>query len=420
MNLSSKRLVCILLSVLFICFSFTACANSDSNLDFSNTGNEEKDLNSYFQKNGGNLDVSTNDEKEETTSNTKPNKKKKNTSKKSAVTSFVYKSLSDSQKNVYDQMKKQIDDRSRKSYSIKKTNEDDLQKGYEAFILDYPECVWLHMGYAYSSSNKKDFELTPNLYGKSINEYWSIYDDIMSSANKLVDAASQKGSDYEMALFVHDYLVDHVDYDDATLKKLEKAKYQSNAFYPATTPYGALNDEKAVCSGYSAAFQLVMKQLGIDCGRASGSKKDGGSHEWNYILLDGDYYYVDVTWDDPVSDNAKKDVSSPMHTYFCITTDELLKNRTIDKAQALPKCTATKMNYFVMSNLFLEKYDYDKVIDIIKKNDFKETYIKFGSESEAKKALKDLVDDKKIFKLKEFKDGVNYYQDDSIIFIEKD
>ena len=42
-----------------------------------------------------------------------------------------------------------------------------------------------------------------------------------------------------------------------------------------------------------------MKQMGIPCTLVMG-KTDNVSHAWNAVKLDGNWYYIDVTWDDPV------------------------------------------------------------------------------------------------------------------------
>ena len=68
---------------------------------------------------------------------------------------------------------------------------------------------------------------------------------------------------------------------------------------------------------------------------------------WNYVLLDGEGYFVDVTWDDP-----KTSTQVLRHTFFNVTTDDiLLEHRNIE--QELPLCTAKKYNYFVYENAFI-------------------------------------------------------------------
>lgn len=90
---------------------------------------------------------------------------------------------------------------------------------------------------------------------------------------------------------VHDYLVDTIDYD---------ADAGSNVY----NIYGALVDKKAVCEGYARACKYILDDLGIPCiiacGVAKNSQGNTQSHAWNYVQIDGQWYALDVTWDDPV------------------------------------------------------------------------------------------------------------------------
>ena len=58
-----------------------------------------------------------------------------------------------------------------------------------------------------------------------------------------------------------------------------------------------------MCAGYAKAYQLILNRMGIECGYITGNAVNdmvSGPHAWNYVRLDGNYYQVDVTWDDPL------------------------------------------------------------------------------------------------------------------------
>lgn len=94
-------------------------------------------------------------------------------------------------------------------------------------------------------------------------------------------------SNIEKVKAVHDYMVRNVSYDLANLQAGTIPWVDYGA-------YGALVNKKAVCSGYTAAFQLLMERLGIPVTTiTSGSM----NHAWNMVQLDGSWYHVDVTWD---------------------------------------------------------------------------------------------------------------------------
>ena len=49
------------------------------------------------------------------------------------------------------------------------------------------------------------------------------------------------------------------------------------------------------------------------------------NHIWNAVYLDGNWYHLDLTWDDPVTSD-KSDVLE--YNFFLITTDELEQLKT--------------------------------------------------------------------------------------------
>lgn len=84
-------------------------------------------------------------------------------------------------------------------------------------------------------------------------------------------------------------------------------------------PYGVLICHTGNCWGYSSTFQLFMDMLGIECITVYGTPNNGGvEHAWNMVRLDGEWYCVDVAWDDPIG-------GSPGHTYFNVTSEYLRK-----------------------------------------------------------------------------------------------
>ena len=99
-------------------------------------------------------------------------------------------------------------------------------------------------------------------------------------------------TDYEKIREVHNWLIENIEYDVA----LE-----------ADEPYsisGALTEGKAVCEGYARSFKYIMDELRIPCvlvsGTGTNSNGETESHAWNYVQLDGKWYAIDVTWDDPI------------------------------------------------------------------------------------------------------------------------
>ncbi len=94
------------------------------------------------------------------------------------------------------------------------------------------------------------------------------------------------------ALLLHDRLATWVDYDNAAVIL--------NAVTPIDhTMYGALCNRIAVCDGYAKAYIYLLRRVGMES-YICRSQKLG--HAWNIVKVDGKWYHVDVTWDDPVWD----------------------------------------------------------------------------------------------------------------------
>ena len=84
-------------------------------------------------------------------------------------------------------------------------------------------------------------------------------------------------------LYVYEKIVDEVDYD-------ESAPDNQNI-------YSIFVNRQSVCAGYSKATQYLLEQLGVFCTYVTGKTTEGGNHAWNLVKCNGDYYYVDTTWE---------------------------------------------------------------------------------------------------------------------------
>ncbi|WP_274648718.1 S-layer homology domain-containing protein [Paenibacillus humicola] len=144
-------------------------------------------------------------------------------------------------------------------------------------------------------------------------------------------------SDYEKELAIHDYLLLHVayDYDNYVRNTVPEDSY---------TIYGAMIKGIAVCQGYAYAAQLLLEMAGIETHLVTGTA-GGVAHAWNKVKIDGDYYNLDVTWDDPVPDVAGR----VAYGYFNVTDEELRRDHSWH--DQLPAAAATKYNYYAINNL---------------------------------------------------------------------
>ena len=153
----------------------------------------------------------------------------------------------------------------------------------------------------------------------------------------LTEVAPDTLSAYERELAIHDYIIDTARYDSETLSILHALTLDPNN----TNPYGTLISGRAVCLGYSSTFQLFMDLIGVECitvhGEGNASRDE---HAWNQVKLDGEWYCVDVTWDDPTGLGSVSDRLE--HKYFNVTSEYMRQTFHYWDPSDVPEATGTK------------------------------------------------------------------------------
>ena len=136
--------------------------------------------------------------------------------------------------------------------------------------------------------------------GVSDSKYPSV-DSIVQSAVAECNSKTD-GSEYAKALWLHDWLLDQLEYDN-TLKW--------------SSAESALTRKLGTCQSYESAYAKLLTAAGIE---NSETRDTYDGHTWNAMKLDGQWYQTDCTWDDS-SDNWYS--FDQRHLYFGLT-DELM------------------------------------------------------------------------------------------------
>ena len=120
------------------------------------------------------------------------------------------------------------------------------------------------------------------------------------------------------------------------------------------TIYGGFVQGTVQCEGYAKTMQYLCDLSDIESMIVVGTNADGSSHAWNVIKIDGDWYNVDCTWDDPILSTVI--ANNLRHRYFGVTDAQIHNkshyniNKKTTGTQVTyftpPACTATKYNYF--------------------------------------------------------------------------
>ena len=138
----------------------------------------------------------------------------------------------------------------------------------------------------------------PDYVSTSLSQREQMRAKIEAAANRVLATIPVGASDLEKVLAVNDYLALNCEY------------YVSGSGADAIyTAYGALVNQTAVCQGYSMAANYIFEYLGIESLYARSAVM---GHGWNLVMVDGQWYHLDITWNDPLDDR----LGYVRHLYF--------------------------------------------------------------------------------------------------------
>lgn len=165
--------------------------------------------------------------------------------------------------------------------------------------------------------------------------------EVQNKIQEIIDLVIKPGmTDLQKEIAVHNYIANNSRYDEENYRKGTVPK-------EANTSYGVLINGVGVCGGYASAMDKLLETAGIESIIISGEAGENGNYEphaWNLVKLDGEYYHLDATWNDPIYtfNGVRKDV---IHfDYFNLTDKEISKDHKWD-SDKYPECTATKYRY---------------------------------------------------------------------------
>lgn len=176
------------------------------------------------------------------------------------------------------------------SFPVPMLSQKELSDIYFMIRMDCPEIFYsVTFSYQYYPDSTTVEMIPRYLFSKDkIREHRQAME---SRVRKLVRQAThldEKGKE----LFIHDFIVEHVKYD-----KLKK-EYSHEII-------GALGNGVAVCEGIAKAVKILCDELNIWCiialSEANPDKNIKYRHAWNVIQINGQYYHLDVTFDNTLS-----------------------------------------------------------------------------------------------------------------------
>lgn len=239
---------------------------------------------------------------------------------------YYYNALTDKQRSLYELIYNGVSSHKEEIYIADLgCNAADVEAAFYAMDYDNPQFFWLDSGYTYSYIAQTVYYVRPS-YTRTAKEAAAIEPKLEAAAEAITKVALTKDNLFERVVYLHDAVINRTTYVLSGGEHIQDAD-------------GVLLNGLALCEGYSKAFAYLCQSIGIECICVIGSS--GGSHMWNMVKLDGEWYHFDVTFDDPVGE-----MPVCTYTYFGLTTEEISETHTIDEIVKVPRATATKYNYY--------------------------------------------------------------------------
>ena len=129
----------------------------------------------------------------------------------------------------------------------------------------------------------------PNLVLDTDSKYYNTENKVRSVLNKL--NIPDNATDEQKVRLIHDFIVNNFDYDSSD--------FRSSA---GSVADAIANGSKLVCSGYTRLFMQLCNKYGLECVPVYGTGA-GQNHTWNKVKVNGEWKYIDVTWDDNTCSN---------------------------------------------------------------------------------------------------------------------
>lgn len=207
-----------------------------------------------------------------------------------------YKELSDVHKDAYEKMYKAVW-LQRVSVRINGISDDELFDIYTQMKADHPELI--HIGDSPSSHSVTvntrvshtvvtlsfDYRMNKSQTKENRVSLASRISDLIQGVAAIKDESSKAES-------IHDKLCKLVEYDYSALEEDSKGH----------SAFDSICNGLAVCEGYAHGYTLLCRSAGLECetivGNLESSKDPTIGHAWNRVRIDGEWLYVDTTFDD--------------------------------------------------------------------------------------------------------------------------
>lgn len=254
------------------------------------------------------------------------------------MTLYYYEQLSVWEQRAYGSILAQIEQYPAR-IEIPMLNETQLNRVFTALSYDHPRLLLLGLRSTVEQvGNRAYFRCE---YRCEKEDYEAMLIQLDRAAEAIIAEMDSAASEWEKERYLHDAIVFNCDYEAGSANE--------------SNPYGALVEKKATCEGYARAIKLLMDKAELECyvmsGMAVNRNANQENHMWNIVRIDGAYYHLDPTWDDPVGQDGE---DGQHYLYFNLSDAEIAKTHS-DYENANP-CISTDANYYRKLGLYFTAY----------------------------------------------------------------
>ena len=182
------------------------------------------------------------------------------------------------------------------------------------FLLLHPDLFYVGSQYSMSTNSSTGIVQRVALtYLNTASEVSAMRVTYNAVVNAIVSGIPEGASDFDKILYLHDYFVQHFCYDYAGLQ----------AGTPIRDAYRFLTGGTGVCQAYALALMATARAAGLECLPVI---SEPIQHAWNLVKIDGAWYHIDVTWDDPGGDTVPVYPTYVSYSNFLLSDEALFRS----------------------------------------------------------------------------------------------
>lgn len=247
----------------------------------------------------------------------------------------VYESLTDEEKILYDKIRSAVENFDESVSFDEPLPRETVRKIYRLVYAQERQLFWFSNVF-YAPEKEISVYTLSYLFTKDAASVMRAELDL--AASEIINGLPKDAGVFEKLVYFHDRIVTGCEFSQTDIN--------------SSSAYGVLVEGVGQCEGYAAAMAFLCNEAGIPNYMVTGFDANGSTHAWNKVILDGEWYNVDCTWDDPILKRGQKDFVR--HDYMLVTDAEIegITHFTNEELYTgLPACTATEGNYFEKKGL---------------------------------------------------------------------